>query len=432
LNGLRAWPRDPQLPARAGEPQLAPPDEAGVLGLVSEHLLRRGAPPPVAAEWTYARWKPGVAVSAAFALRFADDAERLVHVKRYAGDKAGHVAARHAPFADEPGRGPPDERLRPGAALPGEHLLLSCFPHDRELPGLPRLLDLHRTKRLLAEAGTFGDRVVRTHRSSARLLRYRPEARAVLCLELGLKAPGGARSTARMAARVLPPPRAAGVIAMRRAAPMPAAAPRLLAVEERTGLLFEEWLEVETRAPDDFSHAPQAGAALAALHVPVRGAGAGRQRRLAALQPLFAWHPRLASLSAGARAPAADAPPCWTHGDVHPDQVALALTGGAPALLDLDRLAPGQPADDLASWIADALAAQPELSLADAGALLLDGYAAAGGDPPAPRALAACVAVVLVARAAAVLRRLQAGAVDEAARLLARARDLAPRGSVFA
>lgn len=427
MNGLREHLRDASLPAAAGEPGLQPPDEAAVLELVREHLLRPGAPAPTAADWTYARWKPGVSLAAGYALRWPDGERRLLLVKLYAGDKARHLAARPEP--DDAGPAGGDPRLRPGAALAGHGRALAVYPHDRELPGLPRLLDLQRTRRLLAEAGVFGERVVRAHRSRAVLLRHRPEARAVLRLELGLKAPDGARSTETLAARVLPPAEAARVAAARAASRHLRGAPRLLAVEERTGLLFEEWLDVEAQRPDDFSRAGPAGRMLAGLHAPAPGTP--RVDDLQAHAPLFAWHPRLAALAAGARAPAPAGAARWTHGDFHPDQLAVERGSGELRLLDLDRLGPGRAVDDLASWVADALVAAPDAPPLEAAAPLLDGYAAAGGAPPVARELQAALASALVSRAAAALRRLEDGAVGRAARLLESARALAPRGCVF-
>ncbi len=427
MNGLREHLRDASLPAAAGEPGLQPPDEAAVLELAREHLLLPGVPSPLAADWTYARWKPGVSLASGHVLRWADGASRLLLLKLYAGDKARHLELRPPP--DDAGRDDADDRLLPSAVLAGRGLQLAVYPHDRELPGLPRLLELHRTRRLLAGAGLFEGRVVRAHRSRAVLLRYRPESRAVLRLDLGLRATDGARSEAHLAARVLPPATAAGVAAARGAAPHLRAAPRLLAVEARTGLLLEEWLDVDTPRPDDFSRAEAAGGELARLHAPA--SGAPRVDDLSAHAPLFAWHPELAALASGLRAPACDGPPRWTHGDFHPDQLAVERAGGALRLLDLDRLGPGLAVDDLASWVADVLVAAPGTAPDAAAGPLLDGYVATGGTRPGARELHAALAAALVARAAAALRRLEDGAVGRAARLLEAARAVAPRGSVF-
>ncbi len=422
MSGLREWLRDGSLPAHAGEPGLAalPPEE--VLALVRAHLLTGGAAAPLSAQLRYARWKPGVSVSLGYGLRWPDGSERWVSVKRYANDKPLHLLLRQS------GRVAAADGL-PGcgfAVLPGAGLALACLPFDRELPGIARVLDLRRTARRLNDERLFGDRRVRAHRSRARLLRYKPERRAVFRLDVGLKTEDGGRETTALAVRVLPPAVAARVAAMRRACGD--AGPRLLLAEERTGLLHEEWLDVDVPAPDRFGHAGPAGAALAALHamaapgrLPDGPAAPSPEAPLGDLSPLFAWHPDLRAAARGLPQPAPAGVVRWTHGDFHPDQVGLERGTGRTRLLDFDALGPGDPADDLASWIADHLAADPAATLQEACSPLLRGYAAGGGRAPDEPALAAAVSVALVRRAAAAVRRLQADAVVTALRLLARA-----------
>ncbi len=97
----------------------------------------------------------------------------------------------------------------------------------------------------------------------------------------------------------------------------------------------------------------------------------------------------------------------------------LLRDGRLVALVDLDDLSPADPTADLASWVADELALRPELDLAAAASPLLEGYGAL-----TPADLAPATARALVERAAAGVRRLQEGALEQAAAYLATAREV--------
>ena len=441
MTGLRSWSRDAGLPARAGDHALVAPSPGEVERLVREHLLRPGAPDPSDVCWSYARWKPRVSLACAYRLDFPDGSSRHVHLKRHLDGKSAELAARLPGGADVP-EGAEDAWLRPAAAVPAEGLVLFALPWDRELPGLVRLYDSRRLVRWLREEGLFGDRTPRAHRSRLELLRHRPGKRAVARLDLGLKAPDGARSGARLAARALVPEDAVRTLAARRAVgPIPHA-PRLLAAQARTGLLLEEWLDVDALRPDDFAAAQAAGHALARLHrlpapeaaldVP-RASGVPR----GADPDLLDWHADLRALRRGVPAHDAGGPPVWSHGDFHPDQLARRRAGGPvpgeTCLLDLDALRAAPAALDLASWIADALAADDSIPAPGAAPVtrreaaeaferaagpLLAGYGEGGGHAPARGDLLAATADELSRRAASALRRLQQDAVAVAARLL--------------
>jgi len=424
LIGLRGHERDPSLPARAGEPGLVAPAPEELLELVSARLLRPGAPKPHTAELTYARWKPGTSITAGYAVEFADGERRTVSLKRYAGSKADALFRR---VQAEPRADTTDDRLKPRAVLPQRGLHLWAFPHDRALPGLERLLDLLRTARMLAELGLFAPLEMRPGPSQVEVLRYKPERRAVLGLRLALRPPGhGPRTWKRLAARALVPGQAARLAVERRALEGHPVLPELLAVQPRTGLVLEEWLDVRTQDPDTFDHAPQAGVALAALHRSARPARSASRRDPAALRALFELDPELTAASAGLEEPSAR-DTCWIHGDFHPDQVAFERDGGATRLLDLDGLGAGDPARDLATWIADHLALDEAVDFERASGPLLAGYRAGGGEAPEPAHLGDCVVWALVQLAAGRVRRLERGAVERALALLRRARSIAPQ-----
>lgn len=431
MTGLKAHRRDLDLPARAGEADLSPPSGAAFAATAGALLARAGAPAVAGAELAYARWKPGVSATAAYAVAFADGDTRWASWKRYRGDKAEHVAAHFR--ADEHEEAAAD-RLRPFARDPASGAFLYGFPADRVLRGGGRALDVQRTARFLRGAAAFAGANLRWHRSRATALRYKPERRAVLALDLAIRTGSGPDGLAvrRLGVRVLPVEHAERVAA-RRAAAFGAfgggrgLAPRLLAHEPAAGILFEEWIDLEPAAASPAA----AGAALARLHALNCAEADPPDRGAPAPCPEFALDPHLRA--AFARVPLVEAengPRAWIHGDCHADQFARprGQSGADGAiLLDLDELRPGALVLDLASWVADALAESPARSLASAGAELREGYCSAGGAWPAEAELRSAVARALVDRAAAAVRRLEAGAVPRALELLLRARDVAPR-----
>lgn len=435
MSGLRGYARDAAPLFACGDGRLAPPSEAELLALACALLARPAAPQPTAARWVYARWKPGTSLTAGFELDYADGERRWVSWKRYAGGKAEDLARRRErPVAAEAA----DTRLLEHAILPANGAHLWAPPFDRELPGLERGSDLRRAKRWFLEQGLFPGRAVRSGSSRAQLLRYKPERRAVLRLDLRLRPLAGGEKTAEtLAARALPPEEAARIARARIAwqeGPRARIGPRMVAWEERAGLVYEEWLEVDTCAHDAFELACEAGELLARLHaecapevVPASVQEVSAAAALLATQPELCG--RVRPIDAPVRASGADR--VWVHGDFHTDQLARGRRDGALRLLDLDRLGPGRPHEDLGSWIADHLVERPDDGLRAAGAALLDGYASARGRPPRRAELALAVAEALVQRAAGALRRLEAGAPAKAARLLDLAREIAPKGALF-
>ena len=207
-------------------------------------------------------------------------------------------------------------------------------------------------------------------------------------------------------------------------------------MHERYGILLERWLSVEAPASPgpgeehDFSHVEQAGSLLAALHtVPVGTQAAARamtrrQLQVSELLSLFSVDGELAALAVGIEIPEAPRVTTWVHGDFHPDQVAAHVSDGSFRLLDFDNVGLGDPAGDLASWIADRLYAQSALGFDDAAQGLLAAYARSGGQPIEHTHLRRTVAVELARRSAASVRRLEDGAVTLARQGLETARRL--------
>lgn len=419
MNGLRTYERDPSIPVRAGDADLCPPAPERLTALVDSALRRDESLQATSARLCHVRWKPHVALAALYAVRFDDGAERLVTWKRYATDKAERAAR-----GTWRSRTELEPHLLPGAAWPGERVVVSVFPWDRALPGLARAFDVKRTCRRLAETPRFEGLDLRHRRSSALLLRYKPERRAVVRFDAVLRAEDRRRSTLPVGVRILPRSDAARVARARRDARLDGLglAPAWIGAEARSGLVFEEWLDVRPCAHDDFSPSREAGLALAGLHaLPCAdeqveiGAAA-----LADALPLFEVDRKLwtAAHALVSSAWCGSTRATWVHGDFHPDQTARETTAGRLRVLDWDALRIGNPLEDLASWIADAVAVEDP----DAPEALLAGYLEGGGIEPDPAELDAAVARGLFLRAAAALRRIESDAPRKAEILLARAK----------
>jgi aminoglycoside phosphotransferase (APT) family kinase protein len=419
---LRERERDPELPARAGEAHLRPPDPGELCALVEAHLKRPEAPAITAATWDYARWKPGVSITSVFTLHFADGTSEPVVAKRYVDGKERTLKF---PARNEARLEELCPRLRPHALLPERALALWVPPADRVVRGLPVLLERKKLGNLVTRSGITPSGSVKKRKTEYTLLRYKPERRAVYRLDLRLR--GEDRPKLALAARALPPAEAARVVAARAALAAAGGgelAPPVAATNLRQGFLLEPWLALESFGGGDFTHARAAGERLAALHAlpppdDLRRLPLGLPGDL---DELFAVDAELLRLPRVAPHPAPRARG-FCHGDFHPDQVAR-CADGRWLLMDLDCLAAGDPAADLANWIADWIVEHARVDLEAASGELLEAYRSAGARAPEPAFLAAHVAAELVNRACATLRRLEQGAIPKARFALESARRI--------
>jgi len=429
VTGLRQWVRDPELPARSGQPHLAPPQENEIASIVCEHALLPDNEPPTEILWEYARWKPGVSITCTYQLRWDDGHAQTLVAKRYADDKVTHLAERKDKSSDLQ---PLSPRVRPRVLLPDASLSLWCPAADRELPGVAYLLDIKRFASLVKNSGITEPGLIRRRKSEYEALRYKAERRAVFRAKLRLRDEAKTRIT--LAARVLPIEEAQRIATSRKALETAfdetgtePFIPRLRGFHERYGILIEQWLDVrKAHESNDFTHAKEAGAVLARLHALPLGADGEwlapiTQGTGADLRPLFTLSVDLAERYQGLHEPRPQRL-TWIHGDFHPDQVATIQNGEHTftGLLDLDCLGPGDPTADLANWIADHLFEDETMGFDAAATPLLEGYQSAGGTFD-PQHLRRCTADELVRRGAAAIRRLEAGAMERAARCLARA-----------
>lgn len=415
--GLAAHERDLALVVGAREAALA--DAEHLVAAVERSLCAVGAPKPLEATCVFARWKPGRALALAFEVAFDDGVRRVVVAKTHASSKRESAP----PYELDAGG------LRPWAFDERSGAFLSVFPHDRELPGLPRALDPRRVARRIDELGLYSPLRMRPGPSRLVTLRYKPERRAVLRLDLRLRERDDSPRVARqLIARVLPPLEAQRCAERRRtfdAASVAPLAPRFIDLEERTGILLEEHLAVESVRAGDFAHARECGALLAELHrVPVREDLPSSEPARLELDEWSAVAPWLARCAASELRASRRA---WRHGDLHADQFARSADG-AWRVLDLDLLDVGDPSEDLATWIADEVAAAPVEPVDDeCGVALLEGYRAAGGVEPDERELALRVAHSLTRLAVGALRRLERGALERSMELARRAERFAAR-----
>ena len=402
---------DAELPARMGEPGLCAPSEQNVLAICREHL---SMPDAAQAICTHARWKRGTSLATSWSVQSSLGSTAQIVLKRYALQKAALLAMR--------------EQLPGQVVLADQGFAAWRFPTDRELPGLARLFDMHRTTRLLHRLMFLDPWVARWSSSNVETLRYKPENRAVLRLDLDVRFGNkdGLRSRRLVGARALRVSDALRNLELRAFLEHAAGHgpwPRLLGGQARTGLVFEQWLSGTVGARDDFRHAFEAGGLLRDLHT---RSLPGPLRKLSheprVVSDLFDGDGTARSLAGRIPAPRRSRNG-WIHGDVHPDQLLMSSEDGRARLLDLDNLNVGDPHRDLACWIADQLSQTPNLSLEDAANALLAGY----GYPIDTGTLRENVAFELSVLAAGALRRLEPRAQERANSLLERAVDLLPQ-----
>ncbi len=411
MRGLAQHPRDGALLAAGDARRLALPGPEAFAASLRGTLLAPDAPPLLASQWTWARYKPGHSLCLGFELDLG------VHGRVWAGSKQ-YLDGRDAGLASAPDPASvPAWPLRRLQAQRDDGTFLFAFPGDRVLCGLPRAFDLRRRARELHAQPALAELRWSASRSHAEVLRYKPERRCVLRVDWRVASPGGRGARLALGLRVLAPEAAERCLGARNRLDFPWT-PRLCGANARRGLIHEEWLEREEASSAPVS-AAEAGALLAELHaralsqdVPRVPPSADREEVLA----LLAIEPRLRERAERVlgRDPVGEL--AWSHGDFHLDQLLRSRRG--LVLLDLDSLGAAPREVDLASWIADEIAARPSSAPEEALEGPCSGYAYAGGRPPGRPALRAAVANELVRRAAAGLRRLEQDALPRADVLL--------------
>lgn len=344
---------------------------------------------PTGAVVEYVRYKPGSAVVAGLRLH-TEEGPVAAFAAAWAAPSTPKLAKLRAYASDDPSG---------AGVLADESLLLALAPAtcDRDLPGL-RLVYTGRDHVRPAGCGP------------ARPLRYKPYRRWV----------GLAHRRSRPAA-VVKVHRPGGVarhvqaVATLQVAGLPV--PEPVAWCERSGLVAYRYRP--GRALDDLDGAAppddvlcEVGRLLARLHAlptPAAPATDPHAAMRAAVRAVRAVRPGAAALAAAVtrRTTADQAGAAWVtlHGDLSADQVLLGPDG--VHLLDLDRLRPGPPEADLASWVAAEITARRASPHSDPARVLgglLDGYTAAGG-PADPARLGPHVAAALLARATEPFRR---------------------------
>lgn len=366
--------RDPGLPGLA-----LLLDPCG-LGEVLAGLGIDRSPPDV----TYLRYKPGTSVVAGlwfaaerrcgFAIAYADAGRpKLAKARRYADRAQPELFG-----IDEPAG-----------------LVVGCARADRALRGVWGLS--RRTGGLPGVPGPV----------SLTPLRYKPARRWVARAE---DADGPLAVV-----KVHPAPVARRLAAIQRrlqaaGAPLPA-----LLGDDDDGVVVTRWIAgraLDAEAADPADHR-MAGHALAGLHAvpapaglpPAPPAGGVLRTAVAAVRSVA---PEVADEAAAVAATLlrqlpVDRPCVCVHGDFSPDQVVRSAPGAA--LVDLDRAHAGDPATDLAGYLAVRLCAGATYE--HAAAPLLAGYAQGGGTPPPSHVLRHLTAGAVLALADEPFRRRQ-------------------------
>jgi aminoglycoside phosphotransferase (APT) family kinase protein len=388
-------PRLQEIPAPP--PDLALPGLAVALGedagaVLAEALLRPEYD-LVGCRPCYLRYKPGQSCLVLYRLVLrgagGQTLERLSHLRFYAGSRAQRIWSRrpiHA-LADRVRRTEPEAPLRPAAQLPLLGAIAQAYPVDLALPGLSRLAgDLVRykpaRKALLHRNGRF----VKLY-ADDRGVRAFAAGRELHAAQVPVVEPLGYFSQLRA---LLHPAASGEPLSSLRASP------RYLSAVEETGAALARIHAAGVRALPLHSWRSELAAAAWAVGV-ARPDLEKRARRLAEhLTRLLETSSRK---------------PVTVHGDFYHDQVLVTPAG--PRVLDLDRVARGDPLLDLGTFVAHRDLAD---GINDAAAVaLLNGYEPDDFDG---RDLLVAQAAALLKLAIEPFRRLDTAWPDEVERRL--------------
>lgn len=407
-------------------------DESIVHGLVQHHLRTDGSRVRLVPD--YVRWKEQDGSIVGW--RAADDGSDGCYVtfRTARPDRLADEAVKIGHRMDEEKDG-----MRLCAVVPEYDLLLVAFPLDRQLSDLRRMVRLGKVRALLEEHCRDlmppGHRISRS-RSSMRLVRYKPERRAVIRWDLGtVDDAGGTGGTRTVWVRILAEPLPLRQQVVDAAIEGCVAVPPVLA-RPHDRLWVEGHLQGSPWEPGAVDAIPAVAGVLARLHrcripagSPAHGPVAEMDLVLEAVEVhrrLGAGQGVLASAVADqlARTMPSSSPVVLVHGDFHCGQV---LVNGSVALCDLDRAGAGPAVADLASLHAHAL-----LDAGPAGASFASDFVDAcveEGMQVTPRELAWWIAAALVRSALAPFRQLRPDWPEQAMRILGEASRIAHGGT---
>lgn len=419
------------IPAGARDPafRLAL-DPTAVAALVRHHLVRTTE--LVALHPDYVRWKEddGSLLGYRVVVRDADGlGTTYVTIRTAAPHRLADEAERLRHREDEDHRG-----LAAVALVPGHNLLLLAFPIDRAMHDLRRLVQASKFRSLLGNACPdflpAGHRFSKS-RSHLRLVRYKPERRAVLQWQVGAVDAGGASQAPRPVwLRCHAEATTASTLATIAATAAGVCCPVPLAVVHER-LVLEPHLDGSTWDPATSPHAlPTAAATLARLHeaepppsLPLHGPVQALDLALRATHDLARLAPELGDTAHRlADRLATQLPPqeasVLAHGDLHAGQF-LRGDDDTFALVDFDRACRAPAAHDLAVFRAHSLLLDPRHGEAAANAFA-DAYAIRA-PLPHPGVQRWWDAVALLRIASQPFRSLRADWPSATAMLLARA-----------
>ena len=339
--------------------------------LVQQHLTREATLLELVPDCV--RWKDqdGLLVGYRAKVRHAgDETATYVTARTAQPHRLAHEAERLTHRAEQELAG-----LRAFALVPGADLLLLGFPLDRAMHDLRRVVRPSKVRTLVASTCPSivpEDMRFSKRRSAFRLVRYKPERRAVLHWQVGLvEREGRSTSTTSIWIRCHAENQAQRTaVATAAAAAGGVRCPRTLGIVHDR-LTIESHVDGRTWDPFAGNDAAlaKAAAVVTRLHgttppslLPHHGALDELDLALRAVEDLGRLDARLGSLAHEladrlSELVPASSPPVFAHGDLHPGQVLL--TDDAASLCDFDRACLAPAAYDLATMRAHCVVADP-------------------------------------------------------------------------
>lgn len=407
-------------------------DASFVQALVRQRLRTDGLHVPLVPD--YVRWKEQDGSIVGW--RAADDGSDgcYVTLRTARPDRLADEAEKIGHRMDEEKDG-----MRLCAVVPEHDLLLLAFPLDRQLSDLRRLVRLGKVRALMEEHCSDllppGHRISRS-RSSMRLVRYKPERRAVIRWDLGSVDEGGGSGGNRTVwIRIVADSMPHRQMVVDAANEGCVAVPPVLA-HPHDRLWVEGHLQGSPWVVGAVDAIPEVAGVLARLHhcrIPAGSVAHGTVAEMDLVLEAVEVHRRLGMdqglLASGvadqlARTMPSNGRAVLVHGDFHCGQV---LVNGSVALCDLDRSGPGSAVADLASLHAHAF-----LEGGPNGANFASRFVeacVAEGVQVVPRALSWWIAAALVRSGLVPFRRLRPDWREQAVRILGEASRIAHGGT---